>query len=59
MMAYAGEETMMEEENEDYDNYDGGSDEKCWKVRRAALNYISFLVKRDKAFMQNICSEQI
>ena len=29
-------------------------DEKCWKVRRAVLHYISYLAKYDRQFLDNL-----
>ncbi len=55
MMTYVSNESAMESEydaGDDYDYYedDNEMDEKCWKVRRATLHYVTFLVKKDKAF---------
>lgn len=55
-MSYAGEEMQEEGYEEDYDGYyeQAEADEKCWKVRRAILYYISFLAKYDKAFLESL-----
>ena len=61
MMTYAGEEIEVEggEYEQDEDEYDGyyeqaEADEKCWKVRRGVLYYISFLARYDKQFLQSL-----
>lgn len=46
----------VEEEYEEEQQYyeEAELDEKCWKVRRAALNYIGILAKFDKHLLERI-----
>ena len=50
-----------EENEEDYGYYhqeDVGMDEKCWKVRRAILHYITYLVKKDRGFRDKVAKSE-
>ena len=55
MMVEAGEEMEAEGYDEDDGYYEQEeADEKCWKVRRAVLYYISFLARYDKQFLDHL-----
>ena len=55
MMGYAGEEMVSEEYGEEEEYYEEAEvDEKCWKVRRSALFYISFLARHDAPFLKSL-----
>ena len=56
MMSYAGEPMEAEEEGgEDEEYYEEAEvDEKCWKVRRAALAYMSVLARFDRHLLERI-----
>lgn len=63
-MSYVSlEDEAMDEEygdggGDDYGCYEaeGDSDEKGWKVRRAAMHYIIVLLKKDKSFKNKVSS---
>ncbi len=56
MMSYAGEPMEVEESYEEDQEYyeEAEVDEKCWKVRRSTLNYVSVLAKYDKHFLEKL-----
>lgn len=60
MMVEAGEEMEAEGYEEDDGYYEQEeADEKCWKVRRAVLYYISFLARYDKQFLDHLKEGQL